>query len=134
MGTAPFSWEDYLTLATELSGRSEVHCLRTAISRTYYYVFHLARQRVEDNNFYIAKGENSHRQVWEKFEHDPDLRCQKLYSIAKKIQDKRKQADYDLVYPKIEGEFPALIELANKFAQDLGALDKRLPVNTGIRS
>jgi uncharacterized protein (UPF0332 family) len=134
MATAPFSWANYLTLATELSERAEEHCLRTAISRAYYYVFHLARQRVEDNEFYIAKGENSHRQVWEKFERDPDVRCQKLYIKARQIQDKRKRADYDLTYPKIEAEFPALIDLAKKFAQDLDALDKRLPANTGIKS
>jgi uncharacterized protein (UPF0332 family) len=133
MAAQPFSWTDYLTLAQELSARKEEHCLRTAISRAYYYVFHLARQRVEDNKFPIARGENSHRQIWEKFEKDPDPRCQKLYLAAKRIQDKRKQADYDIPFPRIEGEFPAIIEMAERFAKDLQQLDRRLPVNSGVR-
>jgi uncharacterized protein (UPF0332 family) len=133
MATPPFSWSDYLTLANELSARSEEYCLRTAISRIYYYVYHLARQRIVDNQFPIARGENSHRQIWEKFESDPDMRCQKLYHLAKKIQDKRKQADYDIPYPKIEREFPALLEMAERFARDLKQLDQRLPANRGVR-
>jgi hypothetical protein len=96
--------------------------------------YHLARQRIVDNQFPIARGANSHRQIWEKFENDPDPRCQKLYLTAKKIQDKRKQADYDIPYSKIEGEFPAVIEMAQRFAQDLNRLDQRLPVNRGVKS
>lgn len=133
MATQPFSWQDYLTLANQLSARTEEYCLRTAISRTYYYIYHLARQRIIDNQFSIARGENSHRQIWEKFENDPDPRCKKLYFTAKKIHDKRKQADYDIPYPKIDGEFPAVIEMARRFAQDLNQLDQRLPVNRGVR-
>jgi hypothetical protein len=133
MSAQSFSWPDYFTLAKELSVRTEEYCLRTAISRAYYYVYHLARQRIEDNQFTIARGENSHRQVWEKFEMDPDPRCQRLYVTAKKIHDKRKQADYDNPYPRIEGEFPAVIEMAQRFAQDLSRLDRRLPVNRGVR-
>jgi uncharacterized protein (UPF0332 family) len=130
----PFSWPDYLTLANELSIRSEEYCLRTAISRTYYFVYHLARQRILDNGFPIARGENAHRQIWEKFENDSDWRCKKLYFTAKKLQDKRQKADYEISYPKIEGEFPALIEMAQKFATDLNQLERRLPVNLGIRA
>jgi hypothetical protein len=74
----PFSWPDYLTLANELSIRSEEYCLRTAISRTYYFVYHLARQRILDNGFPI--------------------------------------------------------EMAQKFATDLNQLERRLPVNLGIRA
>jgi len=132
MATRPFIWPDYLELAIELSTRAEESCLRTAISRTYYFVFHLARQRILDNNFPIARGENSHRQVWEKFQKDPDPRCQKLYFTAQKIQDRRKRADYDISYPKIDSEFPAMIEMAQRFAQDLSQLDRRLPVNRGV--
>jgi len=131
MATQPFSWPDYLTFAKELSARTEEYCLRTAISRTYYYIFHLARQRIVDNQFHVVRGENSHRQIWEKFENDPDPRCKKLYFTAKKLQDKRKQADYEIPYPKIEAEFPAVIEMAQRFAQDLTQLDQRLPVNRG---
>ncbi len=88
MATKPFDWPDYFTLADELSKRTEEHCQRTAVSRAYYYIFHLARQRIINNRFPISRQGDSHRQIWEKFENDPDPRCQKLYTIAKKIHDK----------------------------------------------
>lgn len=133
MSTQPFSWTDYLTLANELSTRPEECCLRTAISRSYYYVYHLARERIISNQFPIARGQNSHQQVWERFENDPDPRCQKLHLLAKKIQDKRKQADYEIPYPRIAGEFPAVIEMAQRFARELNQLEQRLPANRGVR-
>ncbi len=132
MSTQSFDWSDYFTLANELSKRPEEYCLRTAISRAYYYIYHLARQRIIDNRFPFARHGDTHKQVWEKFESDPDPSCQKLYTLAKRIHDKRKQADYDIPYPRIAGEFPAVIELAQRFAQDLNRLDRRLPVNRGI--
>jgi uncharacterized protein (UPF0332 family) len=132
----PFDWPDYLTIADELSKRTtEEACLRTAISRTYYYVYHLARQRLLDNEFIIVRGGDTHKQVWEKYQGDADHRCKKLNDLAKILHDKRKQADYDNPYAgRIDAEFPALITLAKKFATDLNALEKRLPVNRGIKA
>jgi len=129
-----FDWPDFLTLADELSQRPEEGCMRTAISRSYYYVYHLARQRIIANQFPLVRGGDTHKQVWEKFENDPDYRCKKLYELAKKLHDKRRQADYELIYPRIEGEFPAVLELARRFAADLNALEERLPVNRGART
>ena len=134
MATQPFTWADYLVLAEELSGRTEEHCLRTAIGRAYYYAFHLARQRVIDNEFHITRGEDSHKQVWEKFANSPDFQCKKLYDLAKILKDKRQQADYNESFPRIHAEFPGIINRAKKFATDLNALDKRLPVNRGVRA
>jgi hypothetical protein len=134
MAAQPFDWPDYLTLADELAKRTEEYCLRTAISRAYYYVYHLARKRITDNGFIIARGGDTHKQVWEKFDASPDFDCKKLYQLAKRLHDKRRQADYDIPYPKIEGEFPEVLNLAKKFAQDLGRLNARLPVNTGVRN
>jgi hypothetical protein len=134
MATQPFDWPDYLTLADELAKRSEECCLRTAISRAYYYVYHLARKRVTDNGFIIIRGGDTHKQVWEKFSGSPDWDCKKLCELAKRLHDKRKQADYDMPYPKIEGEFPEVLNLARRFAVDLGRLNARLPVNTGVNN
>jgi len=132
MAAKPFDWPDYLTLADELANRTEEYCLRTAISRAYYYVYHLARNRVTDNGFIIVRGGDTHKQVWEKFDASPYFDSKKLYQLAKRLQDKRRQADYDIPYPKIEGEFPEVLNLARKFAGDLGRLNARLPVNPGI--
>ena len=129
-----FDWPDYLKLADELSKRTEEACLRTAISRSYYYIYHLAKQRLDENQFIIVRGEGTHRQIWEKFEVEADFRCKKLYDLAKILLDKRKRADYEVPYAKIESEFPIILELARKFAKDLADLDKRLPKNRGVKA
>jgi hypothetical protein len=134
MAAKPFDWPDFLTLAEELAARPEEHCLRTAIGRAYYYAYHLARQRIVDNEFVITRGEGSHQQVWEKFNASPDNSCKKLYQLGKILKDKRLQADYEAILPRIADEFPGIINTAKKFATDLSALDKRLPVNRGVRA
>lgn len=129
-----FDWPDFLTLAEELAKRTEESCLRTAISRAYYYAYHLGRQRVIDNEFILVQGGDNHKQVWEKFGNDPDFECRKLFLLAGQLKDKRQRADYDKVYPRIVSEFPTVMEMARKFAADLAKLNARLPVNRGVRS
>lgn len=121
-----------MELATELSTRQEESCLRTAISRSYYYAYHLARERILRNGFTIVRGGDTHRQVWEKFDASPDGNCKKLYSLALMLKDKRQQADYEALFPRIKDEFPAVLSLAQRFAEGLARLDPRLPRNTGV--
>lgn len=134
MATDPFDWPDFLTLAEELSVRREEYCLRTAIGRAYYYAYHLARQRVLDNQFTIALGGDSHKQVWEKFGNSPEPACRKLHGLAIRLKDKRQRADYDKHYSRIQDEFPTVLDLARRFATELSTLPARHPVNTGIRN
>jgi len=73
MAAQAFDWADYLKLAEELATRTEEHCLRTAISRAYYYAYHLGRERVMNNDFPMVRGGDTHKQVWEKFSNSPDV-------------------------------------------------------------
>jgi uncharacterized protein (UPF0332 family) len=128
-----FDWADFLNMAEELATRPEEHCLRTAISRSYYYAYHLARKRVIDNGFTIVRGGDTHKQVWEKFDASPDWNCKKLYQMAKRLKDKRQQADYDLVFPRLQDEVPEILLLTRRFAGDLSRLSPRLPANASSR-
>jgi hypothetical protein len=100
----------------------------------YYHAYHLARQRVIANEFIIVPGGDSHKQVWEKFRDSPDFDCRKLCLLADKLKDKRQRADYDKAFPRINGEFPTILDIARKFAGELERLNPSLPVNRGVRS
>lgn len=128
-----FDWSTLLALAEELCHRDEEAAQRTAISRSYYYVYHLGRRRILDNGFPFSRGVDTHKQVWEKFGNDPDPRCQSLKALAKILQDKRSRADYEDEYAKLTEDCTAVLEMAKQFATKLNALDKRLPVNRGVR-
>jgi len=134
MATDPFDWPDFLLLADELSARPEESCLRTAIGRAYYYAYHLARQRVLANGFDISRGGDTHKQIWEKFGNSPEPACKKLYARATTLKEKRQRADYEKHYARIQDEFPAVLDLARKFATELSALPARHPVILGTRN
>jgi uncharacterized protein (UPF0332 family) len=134
METTPFNWSEYHSLARELVTRSSNEsCLRTAVSRAYYYVFHLARQRLLDNQFLFLEKQDSHKQVWEKYTGSPDYDCRKLAEIAKRLKEKREAADYEVYFPQLAKDAPVLVASAEDFASRLNKLDKRLPTNTGVR-
>jgi hypothetical protein len=133
MATQPFDWSEYHRLAQELVNQSGESYLRTGVSRAYYYVFHLARQRLIDNRFPILEKQDSHKQVWEKFNASPDHRCRKLAETAKRLKEKREVADYEPHYPQIIKDAPAMVALAAQFAIDLSHLEANLPRNTGVR-
>ena len=132
MATQPFNWSEYQRVAKELSTHSDESYLRTSISRAYYYVFHLGRKRIEENQFPLFRGD-VHRQVWEKFGDSTDLRCRKLAEDAKRLKEKRERADYEPFYPQIAKDAPAVVALATQFATDLANLDRTLPRNTGVQ-
>jgi uncharacterized protein (UPF0332 family) len=132
MPAQPFDWLGYHKLAEELLQQAAEPHLRTAVSRAYYYVFHLGRQRLIANRFYFIEKQDSHKQVWEKFADSPDPRCKKLAETAKRLKQKREVADYEQYFPRIEEDAVALVALAGDFARQLLGLDPRLPQNTGV--
>lgn len=67
MGASSFNWIGYLRLAEELAKRPDEASLRSAISRAYYYIYHLALQRAEANDFAALPGEATHSQLWRVF-------------------------------------------------------------------
>src|SRR5690349_21655344 len=62
-----FDWTHYLTLAQELSGRSDEAALRCAIGRAYYAVFCLARNRWIQEHGIIPLDVNVHNFIWNEY-------------------------------------------------------------------
>src|SRR6266566_5704152 len=119
MAEQPFDWSEYHRLARELLTHTGESYLRTAVSRAYYYVFHLARQRLVENQFVILEKLDSHKQVWEKDNGSPDFNCRKLAEIAKRLKEKREAADYETHFAQIQKDAPDLVALASNFATRL---------------
>jgi hypothetical protein len=43
MAAQPFNWSGYLQLAEELAERRDEASMRSALSRAYYYIYHLGK-------------------------------------------------------------------------------------------
>ena len=123
----PFDWSEYLGLANELAKRTDEASLRSALSRAYYYVYHLALKRAQDNDFKALAGEGTHSQLWRVFGTNPDPDCRKLAAIGVRLKEKRERADYSSVYPRVQEEIPEVLSDARDFATRLGNLHSRLP-------
>ena len=127
MAPQPFDWSQYFTLSNELAKRQEESALRSALSRAYYYVYHLALQRAQANGFTTSSGEGTHKQLWRNFNGSPEPDCQKLAQIAGRLKEKRERADYDDNYKRLADEIPEMLADAQDFALRLQRLNPRHP-------
>jgi uncharacterized protein (UPF0332 family) len=133
MAPLPFDWSQYFRLADELARRPEESALRSALSRAYYYVYHLALQRSQANGFIIVSGEATHKQLWRNFNGSPEPDCRKLAEIAGRLKEKRERADYDDNYKRLADEIPEMLADAQDFAARLQRLDPRHPNPGSVR-
>lgn len=134
MAAKPFDWAEYLPFAQELATRTDEAALRSAISRAYYFVYHLALKRVIENNSFMKLDEGGmHAQVWAVFSGNPDPDCQRLGELGNRLRDKRVRADYKEHYPRIEDDVPAILADTQDFATLFRRLDRRHPSSRSIR-
>ncbi len=112
-----FKWDDYLTLADELSQRSEEHCLRTAVSRAYYAAYGMAVAWYKTNVGPVprptVKGRKLgiHEALWYAFQ-DPKHADKSYADVGAKgdaLRRQRTKPDYDWSYPGIQGDLPAIL-------------------------
>jgi hypothetical protein len=127
MADQTFDWSGYLRLAEELASRQEEACLRSSLSRAYYYVYNVALTRAERNGFVSVSGESTHAQLWRLFSRSPEPECINLGQIAIRLKEKRERADYKSVYRRIEEEVPQVLADARDFVARLGRLEPRHP-------
>lgn len=133
MATISFDWREFLRLADELGKRSDEAAQRTALSRAYYFVYHLALKRARQNGFVALQGEGSHVQLWRNFSGSPDPECRKLGEIGARLKENRRKADYDDVFPRLEEYIAVTLTDALSFSTKLLQLPARLPNPKSIR-
>jgi uncharacterized protein (UPF0332 family) len=93
-----FDWLDFMDLAEELAERRDEAILRTAVSRTYYAVYHCARFVLEqhDPEFASTRGHDSHKRVWDRLGALKRRQAKTAARNGHSLLRKRKRADYEL--------------------------------------
>jgi len=129
----PFDWRTFLSLAEELAERNDPASLRSALSRAYYFVYHLALSRAEANAFKFAPGEATHSQLWRLYNESPEPDCRRLGEIARRMKRNRERADYETHFVRVEEEVPGTIFDARQFDSLLSALPARHPSPRSVR-
>lgn len=90
-----FDWKDYIDLAEELLNRTEESYHRSSISRAYYGVFCIAKNKKGYRNYKLKKGENIHWIVINAYKNSSDINEQNIGRILDKLRKSRNDADYD---------------------------------------
>lgn len=130
--SAPFAWSQFLSLSEELGTRADEASLRSAISRAYYYVYHLALKRAVENGFIVVAG-GVHIQLWRLFLENPEPDCKRLGTIAGRMKRQRERADYEDVFARLGEEVTPMLADAREFASILLRLPARHPNPKAMR-
>jgi uncharacterized protein (UPF0332 family) len=133
MGEPSFDWLRYLQLAEDLATQKNEAAFRSAISRAYYCVYHLALSRAKANGYEPIRNEPQHAQLWELFVRNPDAACIRLGELGSRLRDIRARADYSDLFLRIEEEVEEVIRDAKSFAANLTDLAARLPSPRSVR-
>ncbi len=103
-----FIWTDFLDLAKELTGKSDIDTIkeamqRTAISRAYYASFGFARVFIE-NKYSISfeSSFNIHSDIQDWFINNNNRECRRIGSKLQRLRKFRNQADYDNQMDRID--------------------------------
>lgn len=104
----PFEWQDYLSLAQELSQRQSDDplyeaALRSAISRAYYAAFCSARDFLRNTDTTIPLTDESHKDVWETYR-QKGKNFNAIFVNGSRLKNRRRAADYDYKLRDLEKE------------------------------
>lgn len=88
-----FNWSSYLALAQQLGGGGDAD-RRSAISRAYYYAFHVANDHLKANKVALNMTKGAHERVWDIFNKSSQVGCQKIGTVGYRLKAARTDADY----------------------------------------
>jgi len=91
-----FDWQNYLVLAQSLGAVNDEASQRTALSRAYYAVYHVAFERVLAVGHRIPADEkvSTHKWCWDIYRNAVDAGCKQLGLDGDRLKGKRVKADY----------------------------------------
>jgi len=110
-----FNWSTFLVLAEELAQRDDPQSKRSAISRAYYYAFHLVKDFVTARGVYVPPDGNAHDIVWEAVVHDCKLPIN-VKRVGIHLKSLRRRADYTRDFPLLRTDTRDAISAA-KFVE-----------------
>lgn len=116
---------DFITVASGIASNNACPAgYRSAVSRSYYGCFHLAKATLNGFGWYCPKGNNNeHQWVQRHFLNCATTDFMALGKALENLHGSRKQADYDLHVVAANGEPNALASIARakKLEADLSA-------------
>jgi hypothetical protein len=122
-----FDWNRFLALAIELQKVPDEASLRTAISRAYYFVYNVARNRPAVSQYRFDPKAPAHEELWALYSRNAGD-CKALADTAVRLKMRRVKADYlNFSYPRAADDLVGVLMDAQKCAGILSALAEEYP-------
>ena len=106
------NWRDFLTLASRLAAGNTEAEWRSAVSRAYYTVFHVARSLLRDLNFAVPRADRSHQFLVFRLCNCSDSVVEAAGRDLESLRRSRNRADYDEAPPISQSLANGAVQLA----------------------
>ena len=110
---------DFLELAESWVNRSTEAEWRSAVSRAYYSLFHVARQFLLQCGFEVRKGDQAHADLWRRLCNCGVPEVQHAGRELQNLRGDRNTADYDTHVAFPQAHSKAAVELARETVEVL---------------
>jgi uncharacterized protein (UPF0332 family) len=123
-----FNWSEYLGLAQQLAGKSQISAtqesrLRSAISRAYYAAFIQARNYLRDRDGISIPNQQTHQYVIQQFKNSDDNLRQEIGECLERLRFRRNKADYDDTFVNLLTITKRSLKLAAKVISELQTME-----------
>ena len=110
---------DFLPVAARLASGPTEADWRTAVGRTYYAVFHVARQLLEDLGFRVPHADRAHAYLWMRLSNCGNVQVERAAADLQLMRRHRNNADYDLHRPLKQTVATGDVQMARGVVQAL---------------
>ena len=108
---------EFLTLAQQLSVARTEASWRSAVSRAYYAVFHVAKRLLEDLGFAVPRADRAHAYLWLRPANCGDAQVEQAGSELNELRRDRNWADYDIRRPMRQIVIQQQLPIATRIIQ-----------------
>jgi uncharacterized protein (UPF0332 family) len=115
------NWRAFLSLATRLAAAATEAGWRTAVSRAYYAVFHVARSLLAELNFTVPRADRAHQYLVFRLSNCGEPAVEQSGRDLDTLRRLRNRADYDDVPALTQPQAVAAVRLAEGIIQALDA-------------
>jgi len=122
---------NFLTTADQLAQGATEADWRSAVSRAYYAVFHVARRLFTTCGFTVPRADRAHSYLWLRLCNSGDAVVQRAGADLNALRRLRNHADYDVDRPLPQATALAQAQNARRVLQALDAA-AQVPLKTQI--
>ena len=121
----------FLSTADQLAQGATEADWRSAVSRAYYAVFHVARQLFTACNFTVPRADRAHSYLWMGLCNCGEAAVQRAGAALDALRRLRNHADYDVARPLLQATALTQVQNARQVLQALDAAAQE-PLKTQI--